>query len=44
MPSTFKNAGMTVGVLDNSSADLYTASGSETAVIHALYISNKRYW
>ena len=41
MPSTFKNAGMTVGVLDNSSADLYTAGGGETAVIHALYISNK---
>ena len=32
---------MTVGVLDNSSADLYTAGGGETAVIHALYISNK---
>ena len=41
MASTFKNAGMTVGVLNDSSANLYTARGSETAVIHALYISNK---
>ena len=40
MASTFKNAGMTVGVVDNSSADLYTAGGSETAVVHAIYLSN----
>jgi hypothetical protein len=39
MASTFKNAGMTVVTSDNSSANLYTASGV-TAVIHALYISN----
>jgi len=38
--STFKNAGMTVITTDNSSANLYTASGV-TAVIHAVYISNK---
>jgi hypothetical protein len=40
MASTFKNAGMTVGTNDNVSANLYTATGV-TAVIHALYISNK---
>ena len=40
MASTFKNAGMTVITSDNSSANLYTATGV-TAVIHALYISNK---
>jgi hypothetical protein len=39
MASTFKNAGMVVVTSDNSSANLYTASGV-TAVIHALYISN----
>jgi hypothetical protein len=39
MASTFKNAGMAVVTLDNSSANLYTASGV-VAVIHALYISN----
>jgi len=41
MASTFKNAGLVVGTTDNSSADLYTAPGAGTAVIHALYISNK---
>lgn len=40
MASNFKNAGMTVVTSDNSSANLYTATGV-TAVIHALYISNK---
>ena len=40
MASTFKNAGMAVVTTDNSSANLYTATGV-TAVIHALYISNK---
>ncbi len=41
MASTFKNAGLDVGVLDNSTGDIYTASGSGvTAVIHAVYISN----
>jgi len=40
MASTFKNAGMTVITSDNASANLYTATGV-TAVIHALYISNK---
>ena len=41
MASTFKNAGMTVQLSDDSSANLYTAGASETSVIHALYISNK---
>ena len=41
MASTFKNAGKVVGVLEDSTADLYTAGAQETAVIHALYISNK---
>ena len=41
MASTFKNAGLDVGVLDDSTGDIYTASGSGvTAVIHAVYISN----
>ena len=41
MASTFKNAGLDVGVLDTSAGDIYTASGSGvTAVIHAVYISN----
>lgn len=41
MASTFKNAGITVPVLDNSSANLFVAGAAETAVIHAVYISNK---
>jgi len=40
MASSFKNAGMSVVTTDNSSANLYTASGV-TAVVHAVYISNK---
>jgi hypothetical protein len=40
MASTFKNAGMTVVTTDDASANLYTATGV-TAVVHALYISNK---
>ena len=40
MASTFKNAGLDVGVLDTSAGDIYTAGGSTTAVIHAIYISN----
>ncbi len=41
MASSFKNAGLDVGVLDSSAGDIYTASGSGvTAVIHAVYISN----
>ena len=39
MASTFKNAGLDVGVLDDSTGNIYTASGV-TAVIHAIYISN----
>tara|TARA_X000000950_G_scaffold169985_1_gene207285 strand:- start:1202 stop:1549 length:348 start_codon:yes stop_codon:yes gene_type:complete len=38
--SSFKNAGLDVGVLDASAGDIYTAGGSVTAVIHAVYISN----
>jgi len=41
MASAFKNAGMTVITADTSSANLYTAPSGGTAVIHALYISNK---
>ena len=40
MASSFKNAGLDVGVLDASAGDIYTAGGSVTAVIHAVYISN----
>ena len=41
MASTFKNAGLDVGLLDDSTGDIYTATGSGvTAVIHAVYISN----
>jgi hypothetical protein len=40
--STFKNAGLDVGVLDDSTGNIYTATGSGvTAVIHAVYVSNK---
>ena len=41
MASTFKNAGITVPVVDDSTANLFTAGASETAVIHAVYVSNK---
>ena len=42
MASTFKNQGLDVGVLDDATGNIYTASGSGvTAVIHAVYISNK---
>ena len=40
MASAFKNAGMAVVTTDNAGANLYTASGV-TAVVHAVYISNK---
>ena len=40
MASAFKNAGMSVVTTDGASANLYTASGV-TAVVHAVYISNK---
>jgi len=39
--SSFKNAGLDVGVLDDATGNMYTAGGSVTAVIHAIYISNK---
>jgi hypothetical protein len=39
--SAFKNAGLDVGVLDDATGNMYTAGGSVTAVIHAIYISNK---
>ena len=41
MASAFKNAGMTVVTTDGNGANLYTAPSNGTAVIHALYISNK---
>ena len=41
MASAFKNAGLDVGVLDDATGNMYTAGGSVTAVIHAIYISNK---
>ena len=41
MASAFKNAGLTVGVVNSSAANVYTCPGGSTAVIHALYISNK---
>ena len=40
MASAFKNAGMSVVTTDDASANLYTAS-AVTAVVHAVYISNK---
>ena len=41
MASTFKNFGLDVGVLDDATGNMYTAGGSVSAVVHALYISNK---
>jgi hypothetical protein len=41
MASTFKNAGITVPVVNDNTGNIYTAGPSETGVIHALYISNK---
>ena len=42
MASSFKNAGLDVGVVDDATGNMYTASGSGvTAVIHAVYVSNK---
>ena len=41
MASTFKNAGISVPVVDTSAGNLFAAGASSTAVIHALYISNK---
>ena len=42
MASSFKNPGLDVGVVDDATGNIYTASGSGvTAVIHAVYISNK---
>jgi len=42
MASTFKNVGLDVGTVDDQSGDIYSANGAGvTAVIHAVYISNK---
>ena len=41
MASAFKNMGMTLTGEDNASSNFYTAGGSVTAVVHALYITNK---
>ena len=40
MASSFKNAGLDVGVLDDATGNMYTAGGSVYAVVHAVYISN----
>ena len=40
MASSFKNAGLDVGVLDDATGNMYTAGTGVTAVIHAVYISN----
>ena len=40
MASTFKNFGLDVGVVDDSTGNLYTAGSGVSAVVHALYISN----
>jgi len=41
MASTFKNFGLDVGVLDNATGNMYTSGSGVSAVVHALYISNK---
>ena len=41
MASTFKNAGLDVGFLDDATGNIYTCPSATQAVIHALYISNK---
>jgi hypothetical protein len=41
MASSFKNAGLDVGVLDDATGNIYTCPSATQAVIHALYISNK---
>ena len=41
MASTFKNAGISVGVNDSSAGNIYTVPNGAQAVIHALFISNK---
>ena len=40
MASSFKNAGLDVGVLNDTTGNMYTAGSGVTAVIHAVYISN----
>lgn len=39
MASSFKNAGLDVGLVDDATGNMYTAS-AVTAVIHAIYVSN----
>ena len=41
MASIFKNSGITVPVIDDSTGNMYQASNTEKAVIHALFISNR---
>ena len=41
MASTFKNAGLSIGVADTSAGNIYTVPSGAQAVIHALFISNK---
>ena len=40
MASSFKNAGLDVGVLNDATGNMYTAGSGVTAVVHAVYISN----
>jgi hypothetical protein len=40
MASTFKNVGATLGQTSGAAANIYTAGGSVTAVVHAMYVSN----
>ena len=41
MASSFKNQGKTITHIDDATSNFYTAGGSVTAVVHALYITNK---
>ncbi len=40
MASAFKNAGQANPIVDDATADVYTAPSNGTAVLHAVYISN----
>jgi len=41
MASTFKNAGGVIVTTDDNTANVYTVPGGATAVLHAVFISNK---
>lgn len=40
MASVFKNAGIQCGLVDDSTADVYTAPSNARAVLHAVNVSN----